>query len=121
MRTAVTLVDLIFWTPISDPVIEVSDPDGFTVDGQTSQVGNTTARFEMPPSRTEGEYRVSYEVTSGDGDLVSGTIVFFYVADADSTLTGTTPLILGATTTLLIWAVIHATRRTSAAANVAPE
>ena len=113
IRKPITQIDLVFWAPISDPVIEVNDPGGFQVVGQTTQQGNTSARFEMPSLTTEGEYKVSYEVISLDDDLVVGSTVFFYAAD-DATGLERITLMAAAIVIIVGWGVLHSIRRSSA-------
>jgi hypothetical protein len=84
VREAVDRVDLVFWSPFSDPVIEVIGPDGKPIVGQTSQVDDVTVRFGMDPVTQEGEYLVRYQVRSSDGDLSDGAFDFVFAPDSAS-------------------------------------
>lgn len=85
VRKAVDRVDLVFWSPFSDPAIDVVGPDGEAIVGQTSQVDNVTARFAMDhPVTQEGEYLVRYQVRSSDADLSNGEFAFVYAPDSAS-------------------------------------
>jgi len=85
VRNAIDRVDLVFWSPLSDPAIDVIGPDGGPVVGQTSQVDNVTARFAMDhPVTEEGEYLVRYQVRSSDADLSKGEFTFVYAPDPAS-------------------------------------
>jgi methionine-rich copper-binding protein CopC len=82
MRHSIDGVDLVFWSPLSDPAIEVVGPDGAPIEGHTTQVDEISVRFGMEPLTDEGEYIVHYEVRGGDGDLTNGSLAFVFVPES---------------------------------------
>ncbi len=78
----VDFVDLVFVGPVSDVVIEVTDPDGQVVDGTMEVADGQIIHFRMDAIETTGRHVVSYEMVSEDGDLTSASYFFTYEADA---------------------------------------
>ena len=113
VRSAISVVDLVFWSPISDPEIDLVDPQGVEVVGRTTRVDSRTARFEMDPVSVKGTYEVSYAVVSADGDPIAGGLVFTYTSDPSVGLDSrTTTLIVIAL--IAMFALVRAARHKSA-------
>jgi methionine-rich copper-binding protein CopC len=82
IRRPASRIVLIFWSPVSDAMIQLTGPDGHPVEGQTRQIDELTVNFETDPVTHEGSYRVSFELLARDGDPATGEISFIYAPDA---------------------------------------
>ncbi len=72
----VDFVDLAFFEPVSDVVIEIEGPDGQLLDGAMVVADGQIIRYEMPALTDVGRYILRYTMTSADGDFTESTYFF---------------------------------------------
>jgi copper transport protein len=76
-------VVLRFNEPVQPIIVRVFDPAGAVINDPAGTIaGDGMVRLALPPKLAEGSYIVSYRVTSTDGHLVAGSLVFAIGEDA---------------------------------------
>lgn len=106
-----TVIELTFSEPIAKPAdIVVLGPDNQPLPSSELQMIDAVAWVELdrPAQPAEGWYTVSYQVTSADGHLVSGSTTFMLHTDGNTAMppavgggavpvrvTGADPLVVG--------------------------
>lgn len=83
-------IELTFSEAVGKPAdLVVLDPNGTPLaTGAVTTVGEVLATTLEPATATEGWHTVSYQVTSADGHLITGTTTFMVHADGDTAMVG---------------------------------
>lgn len=74
----VNRADLEFTAGVSNATITLIGPDGVEVPGEVTQPASNELRYLHEPLQLTGQYELTYELLSEDGDTTSGGFVYVY-------------------------------------------
>lgn len=78
----VDFIDLVFFEPVTNAVVNLEDPNGNTVEGKMTNSDGQIIRFETDPLTVTGRYIVRYAMDSADGDFTEASYFFTYHPDS---------------------------------------
>lgn len=78
----VDFIDLVFFEPVANAVVTLTDPNGELVDGEMTNSDGQIIRYKNEALTVPGRYVLRYAMDSADGDFTESAYFFTFTPEA---------------------------------------